>query len=478
MTVPSRSLAQYDSIVNAFKKEFNSFNQSIQQKHQGFMEKNDSIFFQFLKCSWASFDVLYKSKPTPFKPVAQPKVEQNEGKDVLPSLEIKTDSSQIDSTLEPTKTETQFKKNNPITPTESIGAAILNIDFYGNESKLSYPAYIPQLKQISPESISNYFYQISICSSFPKLVTELQEVREKIKLNDWGYYKLVESVAGLLDVDPASKTLFTWAILIKSGFNAKVGFSSNSVFLLIPLKEETFNSFFLTINNQIFYIPSADTKASEIQKLTVYKADYPGNKIFSLLISQIPKVGNGYASREISFRETKYTISQNEQLISFYRDYPTCELKVYFTAPLSDSVMNSLENYFNPLFKDLTDKEKVSLLLEFTQVAFSYQSDKDQFSREKYFFPDELFFYPYSDCEDRAVLFSRLVRHFTHLNCIALDYPGHVNAAVDFKEDVRGSFITVNGSKYTVCDPTYINAPIGYLPSEFQGKRPKIITFE
>ena len=153
-------------------------------------------------------------------------------------------------------------------------------------------------------------------------------------------------------------------------------------------------------------------------------------------------------------------------------------MEVYFSSPLSEIVLSSLENYFKPLFSDLNDKQKVAVLLEFTQEAFAYQSDKDQFAREKYFFPDELFFYPFSDCEDRAVLFIKLVRHFTHLNCIALDYPGHVNTAINFKEDTIGMFITVKGAKFVVCDPTYINAPIGYLPDEFKGIIPKIITFE
>jgi hypothetical protein len=64
------------------------------------------------------------------------------------------------------------------------------------------------------------------------------------------------------------------------------------------------------------------------------------------------------------------------------------------------------------------------------------------------------------------------------LKCIALDYPGHVNAAVSLKGSIHGTFITVDGTKYFVCDPTYINAPIGYLPDEYKGIKPKVITFE
>ncbi|MEI7527079.1 MAG: hypothetical protein WCJ95_22205, partial [Mariniphaga sp.] len=175
---------------------------------------------------------------------------------------------------------------------------------------------------------------------------------------------------------------------------------------------------------------------------------------------------------------TKLVVGQNTSLIDYYRDYPVCELKVYFSTPLSKDLLNSLDDYFARLFSGMADAQKVATLLEFVQKAFPYQTDKEQFGREKYFFPDELFFYPFSDCEDRAVLFTRLVQHFTNLKCVGLDYPGHVNTAVCFQEETRGDYLTIKGLKYIVCDPTYINAPIGYLPKEFIGKPPKIITFD
>lgn len=476
--IPLAGLAQNDTIAKRFKKEFNLFNQSIQQKHQGFREKNDSIFSKFLKDSWASFDVMYKGKPAESKPVVQPKIVKPAKELVLPSEEISTDSSKTNNITKPIKTKIQVGKNGSQAPVESDGTAILNIDFYGNESKLSYPSEIPQIEQISAESISNYFIQTSNSPSILRLVAELQSLKKKLQLNDWGFYQLVESCAAKLESDTSSKTLLVWVILIKSGYNAKTGFSVNKVFLLLPFQEELFNNYFININGQEYYIPADKVKEDEIRQLTVYKADYPGNGIFSLIIAQLPDLGSITISHELVFRGNKITVHQTEQLINFYRDYPMCEMKVYFSSPLSEIVLNSLENYFKPLFLGLNEKEKVAVLLEFTQKAFPYQSDKEQFGHEKYFFPDELFFYPYSDCEDRAVLFAKLVKHFTHLKCVALDYPGHVNTAVNFSEDTRGTFITVKGMKYIVCDPTYINAPIGYLPDEFKGVTPKVITFD
>jgi hypothetical protein len=137
-----------------------------------------------------------------------------------------------------------------------------------------------------------------------------------------------------------------------------------------------------------------------------------------------------------------------------------------------------LSTFFQPDFQEKTDKQKVAVLLEFVQKAFQYKTDMDQFKYEKYFFPDELFLYPYSDCEDRSVLFARLVKQFTRLECIGLDYPGHINTAIFFGDETEGTTITHNNRKFSVCDPTFSNAPIGYLAPEYKDFQPEIITFE
>lgn len=70
--LPALGFAQHDSIVNTFQKDFDSFKKGIQTEHKQFQVKNDSVFTQFLKGSWASFNVLYKAKPEAPKPIVQP----------------------------------------------------------------------------------------------------------------------------------------------------------------------------------------------------------------------------------------------------------------------------------------------------------------------------------------------------------------------------------------------------------------------
>lgn len=474
---PALGFAQNDSIVKTFQQDFDSFKKGIQTEHKQFQVNNDSVFFQFLKGSWASFNVTYKAKPEAPKPIVQPTAPPTLEKKSSPVDGLPIDSLKKSNISNPIKIELPIEKKGQPDSVESGGTAMINLDFYGNEMKLSYPSDIPQIGRISAENITSYFNEASNSHSVLRLVSELSALKKKLKLNDWGYYRLAENSAEKIDSNPASKTLLVWVILLKSGYNAKAGFSSNSVFLMVPFREEIFNSYYLSIDEVIYYIPEAK-KADEISHLTVHKADYPDNRILSLIFDQLPDLGTKNTTRELTFRGSKLFVEQNARLMDYYRDYPLCEMKVYFSTPISEELLNSLDDYFEPLFSGMTNKQKVATFLEFIQKAFPYQTDKEQFGKEKYFFPDELFFYPFSDCEDRSVLFTRLVQHFTTLQCIGLDYPGHVNTAVCFQEETRGNYVTVNGLKYVVCDPTYINAPIGYLPDEFNGLTPKIITFD
>ncbi len=475
--LPALGFAQHDSIVKTFQKDFDSFKKVIQKEHKQFKVKNDSVFSQFLKGSWASFNVIYKAKPEAPKPVVQPSIPPAVDKKSSSREGLPIDSLRKGNISNPIKIDIRIEKKGQPDSVESGGTAMINLAFYGNETKLSYPSDIPQIGRISAENITSYFNQASNFPSILRLVSELAALKKKLKLNDWGYYRLAENSAEKIESNPTSKTLLVWVILLKSGYNVKTGFSTNSVFLMVPFREEIFNSYYLSINEVIYYIPEAK-KADEISQLTVHKADYPGNRILSLTFDQLPDLGINNSTRELTFKGTKLIVGQNTRLIDYYRDYPLCEMKVYFSTPLSKDLLNSLDNYFTTLFSGMTNKQKVAALLEFVQKAFPYQTDKDQFGREKYFFPDELFFYPFSDCEDRSVLFTSLVQHYTSLKCVGLDYPGHVNTAVCFQEETRGDYVTVKGFKYIVCDPTYINAPIGYLPEKFIGKSPKIITFD
>ena len=122
-----------------------------------------------------------------------------------------------------------------------------------------------------------------------------------------------------------------------------------------------------------------------------------------------------------------------------------------------------------------TQLEAVERLLNWVQTAFVYEYDNVVWGDDRAFFPDETLYYPYCDCEDRSILFTRLVRDLLGLKCILIYYPGHLASAVCFTDHVSGDYILVNGDKYIVCDPTYIGASVGYTMPDMDNASAKVI---
>lgn len=85
---------------------------------------------------------------------------------------------------------------------------------------------------------------------------------------------------------------------------------------------------------------------------------------------------------------------------------------------------------------------------------------------------------PIAICEDRALLFTRIVRDLLGLKCILIYYPGHLASAVCFNQQVTGDYILLNGSKFVVCDPTYIGAPVGLTMPNMDNKSANVIILE
>jgi len=123
---------------------------------------------------------------------------------------------------------------------------------------------------------------------------------------------------------------------------------------------------------------------------------------------------------------------------------------------------------------EMKEIEKVKFLLAFVQ-SFPYKTDSEQFGSERIFYPDEFLAYSHSDCDDRVVFLAYLLRIFTDLNVIAVVFPQHVVLAIHLPPPTYGESVLFKGRKYTFCDPTYFNAPLGAVIPEADKSKAKIL---
>jgi hypothetical protein len=277
--------------------------------------------------------------------------------------------------------------------------------------------------------------------------------------------------------------LFSWFLLTKSGFQCKVGYSDNHVYLLAPAQPIIYGVPYFTIGGVRYFNLSVKDGAKSPGQILTYGDNYPGaNRPVALSLSSAPRLPEEPFERELRFsyagQEHRLTLRGSRQNVQFFAGYPQTDFQVLFAAAVAGQTDDTLVKALQPLVAGKSETEAVNLLLRFAQTAFQYKTDEDQFGREKYLFVEETLFFPYSDCEDRSILFSYLVRRLTGLEVVGLHFPGHIATAVRFSNDVPGDRITIDGHPYVICDPTYINANIGMAMPQFRASKPEVIRIQ
>jgi hypothetical protein len=129
------------------------------------------------------------------------------------------------------------------------------------------------------------------------------------------------------------------------------------------------------------------------------------------------------------------------------------DFSTYFNIPLSNETYGSLIPELKKNIEGMPQQKGIDYLMRFTRDAFVYETDQQNFGKEKRLSPEQTLLYDRSDCDDRAGLFFYLVKEIYNLPMIAMLYPTHITIAVQFDTPV-GKPVLYNGKSYSVCDPT------------------------
>jgi len=470
LSLPFNANAQ--KVENSFQKDFFDFRNSINQQFDSFVHHNDSVFIQFLADSWKEFKGIENKAPKPPKPVQQPQINnplQPKAPDLKDTTKIIPDL--IIHQFMPEKKDTLPPK------VEAMGIVSSSFQFYGAEIAIPRPGdELPVLSSVTKEGIINYFKSAANSELINSLIIKVKRCATTCRLNDWGLTSLLMTAAQKLYSSKNEQVLLTWYALNRNGFNAKVGFNKERVYLLLPVKEKVYYTSY-AIKGIDYYLFDFSPTPSDPNLLSIYEADYPGNKsAFSLLLTETPLLGNQNITKSIR-PDRPFELKISRDLIDFYNNYPSCELKVFFGAPLSEDITRQLDKYFNPVLKNLNDDEKVAFLLSFVQRCIPYKTDQEQFGREKYLFAEETLYYPAADCEDRSILLAKLINHYTKLETIGLLYPDHVSLAVNIKDMERRKCFTYREKNFYCCDATYLGAQCGEVMPRLMSSVPEIIDY-
>ncbi|NPA36160.1 MAG: hypothetical protein GXO47_04860 [Chlorobi bacterium] len=450
------------------RKDFDNFKKQYEEG----LKKLDKEFKDYLKQEWKRYE-LFKAEQLYSEPKPETVPEYRES--------VKKEPEEKDIVL-PEKAEPAKLPDADKPPVLSLpedpglnGSTYLSFGFYGaNVSVPDDTRFRFHLAEEINETTISEGWEDMAGSFYNNIPAMLFNEKERMMLNDWGYYLLVKDYSENVSNNRNERVFVQWFLLLKSGFKVKLAYENSNLFLLLPSLNTIYEMPYFIFDGLRFYLVEG-----EVNNIYTYERDYPeATRVVSLELEKPVSAGNSVLSNELSFRfngkNYNLNIQYNRNAIDFYRDYPLANVEVYFDAAVSSVTRESLKREL-AVTAEMSEIDAVSLLLHFVQTAFEYETDQEQFGREKVFFPDELFYYPASDCEDRAVLFSYLVRELTGLDVLGIEYPGHMATAVRFHGNVGGDFIVYNGNKYIICDPTYINAPIGVTMPEYAVSKVKPI---
>ncbi|MCF8364952.1 MAG: hypothetical protein K9H16_04175 [Bacteroidales bacterium] len=464
--------------LQQFKDERAKQLQQLTDEFDKYVEKQDQEFADYLKKRWQEYQVFQGiTPPEEPKPDVPPVFEVPETPPPPQPIPVIKPSADLPSGFIPQPILPRITRPEP----DDFPAIDKSFDFYGFPISYDFDENMAgiQLSGIPDEAgISEVFSKLSQ-TNYNLLLEQFYEYSDMLNLNDWGYYRLLKSASESLNTsDENTQKVLTWFMLIRSGYKAKIAYFDNSIYILLPIRNQVYDVKFFNLEGQTYYIMDG-----EPTNIYTYDNDFPeAQKVFDLNLIKALSFGSELAVKTVSFsygsRDFQLPFQYNKNLIGFYQDYPLSDMKIYFDAVVSPELKSSISTSFAPLIGEMTELEAVNLLLHFVQTGFAYETDQEQFGFEKFFFAEEAFHYPFCDCEDRSVLFAYLVQHLLGLEVIGLNYPGHAATAVCFNEDVTGDFFEFEGKKYIVSDPTYINAPVGLTMPEYVNQQAEIIIID
>ena len=467
------------SVLNA-QDDYEAWKSQQKTEMKKFISEQDKAFADFLENNWWEFETFKENKEDTIpKPVIIPEVEPRKIEEIIITNKIK------EIEVPPKMQIEEKEQKDSMVKVEMTEDPRININYLGLPLELNYQQNVDiQLQSpINEKGIADFWYSISNVDH-ATFFTQTSDYRKQLRLNDWGYCLLLNEITK--EVSGGSQNLsrlLLWFMLTKSGYEAKVGFAEDNVYLLLPCKNTIYGVSYVVIDDKRFYTLSFDNKQQINISINTYNGKYPeADDLIDLSIKETPKVKSTLIEKELKFKyeDQEYTIpvTYNQATAEYFKNYPQTDLEVYFKAPLSDEATYSLTVGLKPILEGRTEADAANVLLRFVQTAFQYKTDGEQFGGEKSLFSDETLFYPYSDCEDRSIIFAYLISSILDLDVIGLDYPGHISTAVHFQNELSGDRVVYNSTNFLVCDPTYINANIGMVMPKFKEVKPKIIDLQ
>lgn len=390
---------------------------------------------------------------------------------------------------------------------EETGAFLMPFEFYGTEmlvdmGRLRDELHLPKA---TPSAVSKAW---TLCSEtrYISLIQDCLSLKREYHLGDWAYLQMIKALAEEAFGKDSNESIFLTAyVYCQSGYRIRLGNDGDKLLMLFTTHHQIYRRPVWTMGNQDFYSLQSSQTLCPIHACD--KAINAQEQPLSLWMKEPLKLDDiSFKQRIIKsdkYPNVKMEVKVNENLIRYYNDYPNSQLgadvltrwAIYADTPMNEDVKRQIYPALQEQLKGLPEDEQVCRLLSLIQPrdttfgdnpwqSLVYGYDDVCWGGDRAFFPEETLYYPFSDCEDHAILFSRLVRDLIGLKVLLVYYKapesvgGHLAAAVHFNQTPsmgNGDALRYDGEIYHICDPTNWDPRPGVTMKGMNNKAAQVI---
>lgn len=448
-----------EGVAQDFSRQYQEFGEAVRKSYNSFRDECNQKYAEFLRTAWDWYEgkapLPLPDDKNPIPPRPYQSIEQNPIS--IEPIPIKP----VDPTPPPKPISPVRENPNPIEDSFSVS-------FYGIICNVRIPQNLQMiLSDCKPNSLGDV-WGVLCSDELNNTIRDCLETRIRYNLCDWAYLQFLIELGQQCCVNSNSATFMTAFLYCQSGYQMRLGEDNGHLVMLFGSKHYIYDLPYFVIEGELFY-PISETS----DRIKICDAEFESETPMSLYINAEQIIGPSLTGVRKIISKGDFALSTKSEvpveLIKFYNTYPTSAIDsnpltrwvLYADAPLSEKTKAILYPSLIEAIGNCSKLDAANKLLNWVQTGFVYEYDDKIWGHDRAFFVEETLYYPYADCEDRSILFSRLVRDLLGLDVALIYYPGHLATAVKFDADVQGDAMLINKERYIVCDPTYIGAPVG-----------------
>lgn len=354
-------------------------------------------------------------------------------------------------------------------------------EYYRKQVRISRPEKIPTIGDYSDihdlrDEVPKYWEEFQGTDK-ATLLRDIRHYKRELNLNGWHLLNFVYTTTGWVTDNQDNQALLTWGLMLEMGYDVRVGSMGDSMVLLYHTPRDIPGSVGLKYGGKNYYIFNKTEG-----KIWTYPKNFEGaKKPVHPEVSNLPDFPDNYRQKEFRFtfqgEQYEIPVQYHETLAEYMLETPRVYLGFYFEDYRPSGIKEGFLDQVEREMDGLSEWERLDFLLKLTQEVIEYKTDDELFGSEVWMVPPQFAHHAYGDCDDRAIFFGWLVQQLLDRNTVGTLFPGHLATAVEYDNPPRGEYVSVDGTKYILADPTYMGSAPGQVMPAYRKRNvdPKLL---